>query len=82
MTDTRGLHNKFTVTRNDGKDAEGEKHEGCEYFVLDLTHDLAARHVIPPLAAAYDHFGRHALADDLRKLLARFEATYEEATDG
>lgn len=37
-----GLYNKFTITRNDGKDAPGEKHDGCEYFVLDLTHDPSA----------------------------------------
>lgn len=40
---TRGLYNKFSkVERADGRSAEGEKHHGCEYFVLDLTHDLYA----------------------------------------
>lgn len=45
---TRGLYGKFHVERTDGKSAPGEKHDGCEYFVLDLTHDP---HAIPALAA-------------------------------
>ena len=36
---TRGLYGKFRVERTDGKSAAGQKHEGCDYFVLDLTHD-------------------------------------------
>ena len=38
-----GVYNKFTVYRNDGKSAPGEKHDGCRYFVLDVTHDPHAR---------------------------------------
>ena len=34
-----GLYDKFTVTRNDGQSQPGAKHDGCAYFVLDLTHD-------------------------------------------
>jgi hypothetical protein len=34
-----GLYRKFTVTRKDGRHKKGEKHHGCLYFVLDLTHD-------------------------------------------
>ena len=45
---TTGLYNKFTVTRTDGKSEPGEKHDGCDYFVLDLTHDP---HAIPALVA-------------------------------
>lgn len=45
---TRGLYGKFTVTRNDGSSEPGEKHHGCDYFVLDLTHDP---HALPALAA-------------------------------
>lgn len=45
---TRGLYAKFHVSRNDGTSGPGEKHYGCEYFVLDLTHDPFA---IPALAA-------------------------------
>jgi hypothetical protein len=34
----RGFYNKFHVHRVDGS----PKHEGCEYFVLDLDHDKHA----------------------------------------
>lgn len=64
-TPPKGLYNKFTVTRNDGRDAPGEKHHGCEYFVLDLTHDKYARKA----ARAYAQWTRHLnqeLSDDLR----------------
>lgn len=37
--DTTGIHAKYTVTRNDGKDGPGQKHHGCSYFVLDVDHD-------------------------------------------
>lgn len=36
---TRGLYSKFSVERTDGKSEPGQKHDGCEYFVLDVTHD-------------------------------------------
>ena len=45
----RGLYEKFTVRRTDGSDAVGFKHRGCEYFVLDLTHD---KYAVPA-----SHFG-------------------------
>lgn len=38
----RGIYEKFIVKRTDGRDAPGEKHHGCEYFCLDLTHDKHA----------------------------------------
>lgn len=47
----RGLYEKFTVTRNDGSSEPGGKHHGCEYFVLDLTHDKHAA----AAALAYAH---------------------------
>lgn len=40
---TQGLTRKYQVLRQDGRDGSGQKHEGCEYFVLDLTHDPKAR---------------------------------------
>ena len=43
-----GLYEKFHVERTDGQSAAGKKHDGCSYFVLDLTHD---RHTIPAIAA-------------------------------
>lgn len=39
---TRGLYGKFGIERTDGRHNQGEKHEGCEYFVLDLNHDFFA----------------------------------------
>lgn len=38
----QGLYQKFNVRRRDGSDTIGGKHEGCDYFVLDLTHDAFA----------------------------------------
>lgn len=45
----RGVYQKFRVERTDGSSAPGAKHDGCEYFVLDLTHDPFAE----PALAAY-----------------------------
>ena len=41
-----GIYRKFRISRTDGRDAPGEKHHGCRYFVLDLDHDP---HVWPAL---------------------------------
>jgi len=62
---TRGLYGKFHVERTDGKSAPGEKHDGCEYFVLDLTHDPFA---VPALKAYADACAAEypLLAADLR----------------
>lgn len=35
----RGLYAKFHVERTDGTSQPGRKHDGCDYYVLDLTHD-------------------------------------------
>ena len=43
-----GLYEKFRVRRTDCRDAVGEKHYGCNYFVLDMTHDA---HAIPAIEA-------------------------------
>lgn len=45
---TRGLYEKFVVRRTDLSDLPGGKHDGCEYFVLDLTHD---KHAEPAIRA-------------------------------
>ena len=63
---TRGIYKKYHVSRVDGRDAPGEKHDDCFYFVLDVTHDphsLAAlrayanscRLEYPKLAAELDN---------------------------
>lgn len=46
-----GLFRKFDVRRVDGSDKPGGKHEGCEYFVLDVQHDLHARAALSAYAA-------------------------------
>ena len=38
----RGLYKKYYVERTDGKSANGEKHEKCKYFVIDIDHDKFA----------------------------------------
>lgn len=59
---SRGLYGKFIVRRQDGSSEPGGKHDECDYFVLDLTHDAHAKAAIlayansceteyPPLAA-------------------------------
>lgn len=45
---SRGIYHKFKVERVDGTDKPGGKHENCDYFVLDITHDPFA---IPALLA-------------------------------
>ncbi len=61
----RGLYGKFLVERADGSSAPGGKHAGCEYFVLDVTHD---RHAKAALAAYADsaEVAYPLLAADLR----------------
>jgi hypothetical protein len=66
----RGLYEKFIVRRTDGTDLVGGKHHGCQYFVLDLTHDP---HAIPALCAyaqAAGEDGYDLLVADLTALLA------------
>ena len=51
MTDDkdRGLYRKYSlIERTDGMSGPGQKHDGCEYFVLDLTHD---EHALPAIRA-------------------------------
>ena len=69
----RGFYDKFRVERTDGKSALNEKHEGCEYFVLDLTHDPFTW----PALQAYADACREKypfLAADLEKKLVGFNA--------
>lgn len=62
----QGLFRKFTVQRTDGKDQTIlDKHYNCEYFVLDLTHDPAARVAVKAYAAAIEETHPY-LARDLR----------------
>ncbi len=65
---SRGVHGKFRIERTDGRSAEGEKHEFCRYFVLDLDHDDYAREALESYAAAC-RVAYPLLADDLDEML-------------
>lgn len=59
----KGLYLKYYVRRVDNTDLPGGKHHGCRLFVLDITHDPAAR----AAALAYaDATPNQDLARDLR----------------
>jgi hypothetical protein len=76
----RGIYQKFRVERTDGRSAPGEKHFGCEYFVLDLTHDP---HALPALQAYAEACAEShpVLADDLWTRIARLEREGPEGFD-
>jgi hypothetical protein len=70
---TRGLYGKYRVQRADGTSAPGEKHDGCQYFVLDCHHDPYAL----PALLAYAKSCREAypaLSKDLARLVGTFQA--------
>lgn len=60
------VYGKFHVERTDGRSAPGEKHDGCEYFVLDITHDPAAKAALNAYAEAI-HKTHPQLASDIRR---------------
>lgn len=63
---SRGLYNKFIVKRADGSSEHGDgKHYGCDYFVLDLTHDPLAIEAIRAYAIEASKAGYNKLAEDL-----------------
>jgi hypothetical protein len=47
---SRGIFGKFKIERTDGRSERGEKHYGCAYFVLDLSHDEHAKVVMQAYA--------------------------------
>lgn len=65
-----GLYNKYFVKRVDNKDLPGNKHENCQYFVLDVTHDL---HALPALLAYANSCNQQhpELSKDLKKLVKK-----------
>jgi hypothetical protein len=63
-----GLYKKFRVERSDGQSAPGQKHAGCEYFVLDLDHDPHARAaLVAYVKSCQDEYP--VLAEDLLALV-------------
>lgn len=77
MTQDGPIFEKYTVTRNDDKDAPGQKHYGCAYFVLDLDHDP---HALPALAAyARSCESTHPqLARDLGRVVSKMSYRFAE----
>jgi len=49
---TKGLLHRYDIHRTDGRDRPGAKHDGCDLFVLDLTHDPFAIAAITAYADA------------------------------
>lgn len=74
---TRGLYGKFYVERTDGRDLPGEKHHGCEYFILDLDHD---KHAVAALRGYILSCRKEypLLADDLSDKVAAMEKRFSE----
>ena len=64
-----GLHEKFTVFRNDGRDRAGGDKEGARYFVLDYIHDPIAQSALDYYAKLARNEGLVELADDLDEVL-------------
>jgi hypothetical protein len=62
-----GLYKKFQVSRTDGTSEPGGKHELCDYFVLDLSHDQFALPAIEAYATACASKFPN-LAEDLRQI--------------
>lgn len=67
MSKEKGIYKKFVVGRLDGKDGVGEKHENCNYFVLDLDHDPYAKPALKAYAKACEK-EYPELARDLREM--------------
>ena len=65
----QGLYRKFEVKRIDSSSDPGGKHENCEYFVLDLTHDKCAKKALTAYANACEAEFPN-LAADLRERYA------------
>lgn len=67
----QGIFRKFEVRRTDGRDAPGEKHHGCEYFVLDVTHDPYAKAAL----TAYAYACADSHPDLAHDLVTRYKLT-------
>jgi hypothetical protein len=79
--ENRGLYEKFKVTRTDGSSEPGGKHEGCRYFVLDLTHDEFAASALRAygMACRRDY---PALSADLLQIATDLEQVLQGKSDG
>jgi hypothetical protein len=68
---SRGLYpeGKFIVSRKDGSDEPGGRHDGCKYYVLDVTHDPHAAVALRAYAESARADGYALLADDLETMV-------------
>ena len=64
---------KFVVRRADGRSRKGEKHAGCQYFVLDLNHDPMALPALRAYAKAALRHGYRNLSLELRGRIFQLE---------
>jgi hypothetical protein len=72
----QGMYRKFIVERTDGQSRPGNKHYGCRYFVLDLTHDQHAPAAMRAYASACAVTHPQLAAD----IVAEFGAPVAQAT--
>lgn len=73
------LSAKFLVQRTDGRDAAGQPHYGCRYYVLDLDHDRFALEAIEAYAlACREHY--HMLSFDLQQRAYEMRAGLSDGT--
>jgi hypothetical protein len=72
--DTKGLLSKYHVSRLDGSDQSGGKHEDCWYFVLDPLHDEDARAALAYYARRVKD-RRPQLSRELKARVDALEAT-------
>lgn len=75
----RGFYQKYQIRRVDGSTKEGQKHEKCHFFTLDIEHDKFAIPAINAYADACE--GTHPqLAKDLRQLLVEHVSASGDAS--
>jgi len=74
MSETeKGLHGKYHVSRTDGSSKSGGKHDQCEYFVLDLTHD---KHAVRALKGYIGSLRKEQEKPELLEDLERLQVEY------
>jgi len=73
LPEVRALYKKYDVTRTDGRSQPGERHFLCNYFVLDLTHDMHTR----PALLAYAESCRKLNPELSRDLFALADGLLE-----
>ena len=75
----RGLYPKYRLARTDGSTNKGQKHEKCQFFVLDITHDPHAIPAIFSYATSAKADGYDKLADDLYSQIQPYIKKLNEA---